>query len=258
MPAALLLALAIANFADYPRLRSDVQAHYVSSYDRTGGNDDGFDGTYSALYVDESGEHVIFDVKGPGTLYNLWFTSRVNGRSPLGWGRIKFYFDDEASPRIDMDVDDLFSGQDAPFVPPFVYHAFQSTGGYVSYLPFPFQKRLKITTENRVGFYNAYYHTYAPDSVVETWTAREDTSALEALWTRAGEAAAPEGELHAGKLSLDRPAMPDGEPQPSKRILFEHEGPAVITSLRFTPLFPLTDYELNHNSFAYLLGRQPR
>ena len=99
---------------------------------------------------------------------------------------------------------------------------------------------------NRVGFYNAYYHTYAPDSVVETWTGREDTSALEALWTRAGEAAAPEGELHAGKLSLDRPAMPDGEPQPSKRILFEHEGPAVITSLRFTPLFPLTDYELNH------------
>ena len=68
MPAALLLALAIANFADYPRLRYDVQAHYVSSYDRTGGNDDGFDGTYSALYVDESGEHVIFDVKGPATL----------------------------------------------------------------------------------------------------------------------------------------------------------------------------------------------
>ena len=49
MPAALLLAvLSIANFADYPRLRSDTQAHYVSSYDRTGGNDDGFDGTYSA------------------------------------------------------------------------------------------------------------------------------------------------------------------------------------------------------------------
>jgi hypothetical protein len=247
MPVALLLAFfAISNFADYPRLRSDVQAHYVSSYDRTGGNDDGFDGTYSAIYVDESGEHVIFDVKGPGTLYNLWFTSRVNGRSPLGWGRIKFYFDDEASPRIDMDVDDLFSGRNAPFVPPFVYHAFQSTGGYVSYLPFGFQKRLKITTENRVGFYNAYYHSYAPDRIVETWTGQEDTSALERLWTRAGDAAVIEGELHSGKLALDRAAMPDGEPVPSKRILFEHEGPAVINSLRFTPLFPLTDYELNH------------
>ena len=44
---------------DYPRLRTDVQAHYLSSYDRSGGNDDGFDGTYSALYVDGRGEHVI-------------------------------------------------------------------------------------------------------------------------------------------------------------------------------------------------------
>lgn len=74
----------IQAIEDYPRLRTDVQAHYLSSYDRSGGNDDGFDGTYSAHYVDERGEHVIFDVKGPGTLYNLWFTSRVNGRSPLG------------------------------------------------------------------------------------------------------------------------------------------------------------------------------
>jgi len=128
-----LLAASGAQFVeDYPRLRSDVQAHYLSSYDRSGGNDDGFDGTYSALYVDERGEHVIFDVKGPGTLYNLWFTSRVNGRSPLGWGRLKFYFDGEETPRVDMEADELFSGRHSPFKPPFVYHAFQSTGGYVS------------------------------------------------------------------------------------------------------------------------------
>ena len=33
----------------------------------------------------------------------------MNGRSPLRWGRIKFHFDDEASPRIDMDVDDFIT-----------------------------------------------------------------------------------------------------------------------------------------------------
>ena len=68
-------AQSVQDVEDYPRLRNDVQAHYLSSYDRSGGNDDGFDGTYSALYIDERGEHVIFDVKGSGTLYNLWFTS---------------------------------------------------------------------------------------------------------------------------------------------------------------------------------------
>ena len=87
LPWVLLLAPGLAraeDFSRYPILAPDVQAHYLSSYDRSGGNDDGFDGTYSALYVDEKGEHVIFDVKGPGALFNLWFTSRVNGFSPLG------------------------------------------------------------------------------------------------------------------------------------------------------------------------------
>src|SRR3990172_1955117 len=161
----LALASLLMELSRYPILDPGVQAHYLSSFDRSGGNDDGFDGTYSALYVDAKGEQVIFDVKGPGTLYTLWFTSRVNGWSPLGSGRIRFYFDDEANPRIDMDIDELFSGRNPPFAPPFVYHAFQSTGGYVSAMPFPFGRRLKITTEKRVGFYNAYYHTWRYDEV---------------------------------------------------------------------------------------------
>src|SRR5262245_31875783 len=164
----LALALFLTELSRYPILDPGVQAHYLSSYDRSGGNDDGFDGTYSALYVDSRGEHVIFDVKGPGTLENLWFTSRVNGFSALGPGRLRFYFDDETAPRIDMDIDELFSGGSPPFVPPHVYNAFQSSGGYVSTLPFPFARRLKITTEKRVGFYNAYYHTYSPDREVSS------------------------------------------------------------------------------------------
>jgi hypothetical protein len=57
-----------------PNIYPNVQSYYLSSYDRTGGNDDGFRGTYSQLYVDDNGEHVIFDANGPGCVYNLWFT----------------------------------------------------------------------------------------------------------------------------------------------------------------------------------------
>jgi hypothetical protein len=234
----LAFALLLTSFSRYPILDPGVQAHYLSSFDRSGGNDDGFDGTYSALYVDEKGEHVIFDVKGPGTLYTLWFTSRVNGWSPLGTGRIRFYFDDEASPRVDMDIDELFSGRNPPFAPPFVYHAFQSTGGYVSYMPFPFERRLKITTENRVGFYNAYYHSFSSERAVSSWTW---DSAIPAI-----SEPSPEGELTSGTLSLPAPAMPDGDPVPSRRTVLERRGRGAITSLRFNPLFPLTPYQLNH------------
>jgi D-arabinan exo alpha-(1,3)/(1,5)-arabinofuranosidase (non-reducing end) len=223
----------------YPILQPDVQAHYLSSTDRTGGNDDGFDGTYSELYTDDNGEHVILDVEGPGTLYNLWFTSRVNGWSPLGSGHIKFYFDGEPTPRIDTDIDELFSGRHPPFVPPFVYHAFQSTGGYVSYMPFPFRKHLKVTTEKRVGFYNAYYHTYASDRAVESWTADAPR------WDFT-PGPSPPGELLNGTLALPAPAMPDGEMVPSRAVVLERAGEGAITSLRFNPLFPLTPYQLNH------------
>ncbi|HXV60027.1 MAG TPA: glycoside hydrolase family 172 protein [Vicinamibacteria bacterium] len=227
---------AAQDLTRYPNLQPDVQAHYLSSFDRTGGNDDGFEGTYSALYTDEDGELVIFDVAGPGTLWNLWFTSRVDGRGPLGAGRLKFYFDDEVEPRVDMDIDEFFSGRHPPFVPPFVYHAFQSTGGYVSTMPFPFQKRLRITTERKVGFYNAYYHTFAPDRAIESWT------------EAASAAPTPEivGEIHTGTIVLDAPDMPDGEPVPSRKTLLEHEGSGAITALRIDPLFPVSAYWLNH------------
>jgi hypothetical protein len=235
---ALALALLQTELSRYPILDPGVQAHYLSSYDRSGGNDDGFDGTYSALYVDARGEHVIFDVKGPGTLFNLWFTSRVNGWSPLGTGRLRFYFDEEANPRIDMDIDELFSGRHPPFGPPFVYHAFQSTGGYALAMPFPFGNRLKITTEKRVGFYNAYYHTFSPDRVVSSWSRESAPTNL--------PEASPSGELASGMLSLPAPAMPDGDPVFSRRTVLEREGRGAITSLRFNPLFPLTAYQLNH------------
>jgi len=244
----MVLAQLVPAFSELPVLDPSAQAHYVSSYDRSGGNDDGFRGTYSALYVDDRGEHVIFDARGPGTLFNLWFTSRENGRSPLGWGRLRFYFDGEDSPSIDMDADEFFSGRHPPFAAPFVYHAFQSTGGYVSYLPFPFAERLKITTERRVGFYNAYYHTYAPDRAVTSWNGEEDVSALERLWSRAGDNPNPRrpDEVVTGKSVLPSPLMPDGEPSPSTTLLHERQGAGVVTSLRFNPLFPLTPYQLQH------------
>ena len=52
--------------AALPYLYSNADSYYISSFDRSGGNDDGFRGTYSQLYVDDNGEHVIFDEEGPG------------------------------------------------------------------------------------------------------------------------------------------------------------------------------------------------
>jgi len=84
------------NLSELPQIYSGVESYYLSSYDRTGGNDDGFRGTYSQLYVDQAGEHVIFDADGPGCIYNFWFTGTG---MELHWGKLKFYFDGEEKPR---------------------------------------------------------------------------------------------------------------------------------------------------------------
>ena len=73
----------LADIDTLPIWTPGVRAQYVSSHDRTGGNNDGFSGKYSALYVDENGEHVIFEHEGPGCVYTFWFTGPAGGHSKL-------------------------------------------------------------------------------------------------------------------------------------------------------------------------------
>src|ERR1022692_2287039 len=96
---------AFTSVQDLPYLRTGVQTHQFTSYDRAGDN---YDADYFPLYTESDGACVLFDVYGPGCLYrlhaNLW-----NG--DLGGVNIRFYFDDEVKPRIDMDVTKFFSPQ---------------------------------------------------------------------------------------------------------------------------------------------------
>ena len=239
---------ALAAFDRYPFMVDDAQMLYLSSYDRAGGNDDGFDGTYSALTVDARGEYVIFDARGPGCLYTLWFTSRVSGWSDLDWGRLRFYFDDDTTARIDEEANVLFAGARAPFVAPFVHGPFTSTGGHLLQMPLPFAKRLRVTTERRAGFYNAAYQLFAADRPVSSWTGREDASVVARMWAQPGTRPRSYAATtrRAGTLDLPAPLMPDGNMTPRHGALAALDGPGVITALSIQPLFPLTRYQLNH------------
>ena len=145
------------DLAALPFVYDNVQSYYISSYDRTGGNDDGFRGTYSQLYVQDNGEHVIFDEDGPGCIYNFWFTG---DDQRLHWGKIRIYVDGQETPAFESPDEKLFLGESAPFVEPLVTDSFVSSGGFSCSAPIPFQKHLKITTEKAVGFYNIYYQFY--------------------------------------------------------------------------------------------------
>ena len=165
---------AMAQFERLPFLKTDTMAGGQSSYDRTGGNDD----TRKFLYTDATG-NVMLDVNGPGTLYRIWCTGFG------GSDTIKIYFDGEATPRINTQLNNLFTGTYSPFLAPLVGNNTVSSGGFYCYLPLPFSKSIKIVTSGSF-YYNIGYHLYSPDVAVTTWTGTEDSSVASNLWSNVG------------------------------------------------------------------------
>ncbi|MFH1679169.1 MAG: DUF2961 domain-containing protein [Candidatus Eisenbacteria bacterium] len=175
---------------------SDARSVLFSSYDRTGGNDDGFSGLFSRIRIDENGEHVLAEMDGPGCVKRIWMT--WPGRST----RIRIYIDGEETPALDLPIEELFSGEREPFLAPFVGGDRRFGGVNFSYIPIPFAKSIRITTADGIRFYQINAHAYPEGTRLKSFTfppgrsdlgrlagAREaiaalpDTATMEMPWT---------------------------------------------------------------------------
>jgi hypothetical protein len=144
-----------------PTFKQSVKVASISSYDRTGGNDDGFSGKYSFLRKESSGL-VIADLKGPGVIYRIWTPTPTDDM-------VEFYFDGEATPRIRVTFRDLFSGNQFPFLSPI---AGSGAGGFYCYLPLPFKESCKVVVKaDKLQFYQINYATYPSGTQIESYAA---------------------------------------------------------------------------------------
>ena len=170
---------ALRDIGALPYFRDGAHATQVSSHDRTGGNEDGFNNLYSVLY-EESGEYVIFDELGPGCLYNFWFTGDLPDK-----GNIRFYLDNETTPTVDAPLNDIFEDQFSPFLRPLSGY---SSGGAYCYVPIPFRERLKVTTTASTApfFHHFTFHRFDTDEGVATFTGAEDVTDILDTWLSAG------------------------------------------------------------------------
>jgi hypothetical protein len=214
---------------EWPAIAIGFESRGLSSFDRAGGNDDGFTGRYSTLYRLPSGEHVIVDVIGPGRLNNFWFTSGDSGHAPLDLGKIRIYLDDNVQPRSAIDANVLFSGNAPGFPHDLVFDNRRSTGGFVSWVRIPFERRLRITTDKEPFFYNAQYETFPVDAPPESW--RPDVDDREWRGTFASSLASWDETDQSGTLTevpLDH----------------GHEGSGTIEAIVFAPKRPPLSAEL--------------
>jgi hypothetical protein len=116
-------------------------------------------------YDGKSEYQIVPRVPGPGSVDRIWFAyqqhqsvnnpkdmSQVEEWSNWGnlgeMGNIRFYFDDEPTPRIDFGIKDLFVGKN-PFLAPLTAFYATANGGNINYVPVPFQRSIRITTTGR-------------------------------------------------------------------------------------------------------------
>lgn len=146
-------------------LPGGVQTLQFSSFDRAGGNDDGFSGKFSCLRPAPDG-CVLAERQGAGEIASIWFTR--DGGDVRRTGTIRIELDGRTV--LDAPLQDVVDGRlGAPFAYPLVANADLSSGGVYLKVPMPFRESMRITTQHNPFFYHVTYRAFADSVGVATF-----------------------------------------------------------------------------------------
>ncbi len=179
-----------------PLVRPGVKCKMFSSYDRTGGNDDGFLGTYSRLLL-VNRNSLIAEMEGAGCVHRIWFTHSVPARDgllDLKGEHLMVFLDGSDKAEIDVPLEKIFSGELERFPKPLVGSAI---GGFYCYVPIPYQDGCKIVVEGEgVRFYQVSYSEFPEGTKVKTFSMKMSSKEKKALanavkvWSSPGDLSA--------------------------------------------------------------------
>lgn len=147
----------------------DYTLKRISSYDRTGANDD-----FRPIAPGET--LTLLDEKGPGEISHLWITIASPERYHLKKLVLRMYWDGESEPSVEAPIGDFFGLGNGEY---FQYQSLPLAVGSVKalncFFPMPFNKSAKITVSNegklKVGsfYYNIDLRAYAKPFPAETY-----------------------------------------------------------------------------------------
>ncbi|PFG47066.1 Protein of unknown function (DUF2961) [Amycolatopsis sulphurea] len=226
-------------------LRPGAQTKQFSSFDRTGGNDDGFRGTYSCLRVTAEG-CVIAEKTGAGEIESMWFT-RDQG-AMTGNGRLKVELDGEAV--LNGSLQDIVDGRlGAPFVWPLVGNGADTAGGSVIKVPMPYQRSMRVTVQHNPLFYHLTYREFPDAAGVRTFD--PDDRALDVVDRLRGFGIRdPKPAARLAKTTSAGADVPDG----ATRQFAALTGPGAISQLRVTLPQVLSEPRVRDDGRAFGAG----
>jgi hypothetical protein len=148
-----------------PLLRPGVHPRESSSYDRRGGNDDGFRGTWSCRRR-VGGRCLLAQQSGAGEVDSIWFTRNRGDVRRTGTLRIEL----DGRTVLDAPLQYVVDGRlGAPFAFPLVANARRSSGGVYIKVPMTFQRSMRITTQRNPHFFHVDYRTFDDGAGVPTF-----------------------------------------------------------------------------------------
>lgn len=162
-------------------LARDGKRRRVSSYDRSGGNDD-------RLTIPAGEKRTIADISGCGIITHIWITvaDRTSGKGQNEMRKIvlRMYWDGEETPSVEAPLGDFFGmghGKCKNFVSVPLQMSPEDGRGLNSWWPMPFRRRARIEVinecEDLIFFY--YYIDYE-----ERASLPEDALYFHAVWHR--------------------------------------------------------------------------
>jgi len=206
-----------------PLLREEERTRQFSSYDRTGLNDDGSNGTYSCRRRVADG-CLIAERDGPGQLESIWFTRDLGDLA--GTGRLRVRVDGREV--VDAPLTDVLRGRlGGPFAFPFVADSDRSSGGGYVKVPMPFRRSMRVTTQRNPGYYHVTYRAFGDRRGVPRFHPRRPADGVLAT-LRAGGTADPKPRSRR----LTRVRRTVRVPAGGRKVLATLRGAGLVTALR--------------------------
>ncbi|RDI66311.1 glycoside hydrolase family 172 protein [Nocardia pseudobrasiliensis] len=162
-----------------PYLGLGAQTLQSSSFDRSGGNNDGAGGCVGA----GGAGCVVAEDHGAGEVDSIWFTIDRGDVTALGELRIELDGRTVVSAPLQAVVDGALG---APFAYPLVANADQSPGGVYIKVPMPYHDRMRVSVQNPVQYYHVTYRHFATGIGLDTFDPSDRAEDVLAMLRSAG------------------------------------------------------------------------
>jgi len=124
---------------------SEARRERISSWDRSGGNDD-------RVHIGPGETKVIAEISGPGAITHIWMTLESAERHYLRKVVLRMFWDEEENPSVETPIGDFFGAghcKTTNFASLPIQMSPENGRGFNCWFPMPFSRGARIVVENQ-------------------------------------------------------------------------------------------------------------